>query len=128
MNKIRKNDINEFKLKLFNALKHYYYTFDADLGRTCFIKKTDSFGFSMKFTVSGCLNKSDAEKELSKVVADNNLCNEWSDVSVKSCCKFRFKNKNLELKYGDYYTVMKIVVKSKDTDGWRRDYPLKNDE
>lgn len=113
MNKIRKNGIHELKRNIFNTLKHYYYTFDADFGRTFFNKKTNSFGVSMTFIVSGCLNKENAEREISKVIKDNNLDNEWSELSVKSCCKFRFNNEDLELKYGEYYTVMKIVLKSK---------------
>ena len=108
----KKNDINELKRNLFNALSKYWETISSDYGKTFYRKDTDEFGFKMNFTVIGKLNEEDVDRDFTKVVVNNYLTNDFAEYVISNVQTFKFKNEDLELKYGEYYTVIKIIIRN----------------
>ena len=109
----KKNDINELKRNLFNALSKYWETISSDYGKTFYRKDTDEFGFAMKFTVIGKLNEEDVDRDITNVIVNNYLTNDFAEYVISYCQNCKFKNEDLELKYGKYYTEISILIKNR---------------
>lgn len=109
---MNKKIINDLKKNLYNKLRKHWETIESDCGKTFIKKDTNEFGFFMKFIVIGQLNKDDVDKDITDVVVSNNLTNDFAEYEIKTCQNYKFNNTDLELKYGKYYTLIKIIIRN----------------
>ena len=107
-----KRKIDEFKRNLFNALNKHWETIHSEYGKTFYRKDTDEFGFEMNFTVIGKLNEEDVDRDITNVLVNNYLTNDFAEYVISNVQNCKFKDEDLELKYGEYYTVIKIIIRN----------------
>ena len=112
MTKKEKKEIVNLKDDLFYFLKLHWKALSASSSDTIF-NDDDVFWFVMDFAVVGNLNKDDIDKDIVDVVVRNQLTNDFAEYDIHYLQNIKFSDDALIKKYGEYYTVIRIVVKNR---------------
>lgn len=111
MRKQQKEKIELLKDDLFHFLKLHWKTLSASISKT-FYKDDDEFHFVMDFAVVGNLNKDDVDRDFTNVVVEEQLTNDFAEYDISYLQNIKFNDDARIAKYGEYYTVIRIVIKN----------------